>query len=65
MVAEYAFDLVNITINLNEALDEGGGMGDRGHKTQMFKGQGGHKTKTAKGHLTLDFLDSEGQGTPN
>ena len=40
-------------------------MGDRGHKTQMFKGQGGHKTKTGKGHFTLDFLDSEGQGTPN
>ena len=40
-------------------------MGARGHKTQMFKGQGGHKTKTAKGHSTLDFLDSEGQGTQN
>ena len=42
-----------------------GGMGDRGHKTQMFEGQGGHKTKTVKGHLTLDFSDSEGHGTPN
>ena len=50
--------------DFTEALD-GGGMGDRGHKTQMFEGQGGHKTKTARGHLTLDFLDSEGQGTPN
>ena len=58
-----------------EALDGGGGMGDRGHKTQMFKGQGGHKTKTAKGHLTSIFLilrdkghqtkTGKGQGTQN
>ena len=40
-------------------------MGDRGHKTLMFKGQAGHKIKTAKGHLTSDFSGSEGQGTPN
>ena len=35
------------------------------NKTQMFEGPGGHKTKTAKGHLTQDLFNSEGQGTQN
>ena len=50
--------------SIEETLD-GGGMGDRGHKTHMFKGQVGHKTKIAKGHLTWIFSASEGQGTQN
>jgi len=36
----------------SDVLDVSEALGDRGLQTQMFKGQGGHKTKTAKGHLT-------------